>query len=138
MHLGKPTRKIFPVPRPELRAALHANTNGTIPVELDLVLPARTFRQLVYREAEHRFDEASASADGLGLIRTRPHSILVKTDATDSLVFTTIRDRVDAMANQNSDQSWPLPLVRLIVFVAIGIAVGYTIARYWPAYYWPH
>ncbi len=42
------------------------------------------------------------------------------------------------MANQNGDQSWPLGLVRLIVYVAVGIAVGYTIARYWPSYYWPH
>ncbi|MGO9451788.1 MAG: hypothetical protein ACLQDV_12230 [Candidatus Binataceae bacterium] len=42
------------------------------------------------------------------------------------------------MASENTDQSWPLRIVRLIVYAAIAIAVGYAIAHFWPAYYWPH
>ncbi len=49
-----------------------------------------------------------------------------------------LRDRVDAMASENTDQPWPLRIVRLIVYAAIAIAVGYAIAHFWPAYYWPH
>jgi hypothetical protein len=42
------------------------------------------------------------------------------------------------MASQNGDQSWPLGIVRLLVYVAIAIAVGYAIVLFWPAYYRPH
>jgi hypothetical protein len=46
---------------------------------------------------------------------------------------------VGAMARENSEQSWPLGIVRFIFYVAIAIAVGYAIVRFWPAYYyWPH
>jgi hypothetical protein len=48
------------------------------------------------------------------------------------------RDKVGAMASQNDDQPWPLGIVRLVVYAAIAIAVGYAIVRFWPAYYWPH
>jgi hypothetical protein len=42
------------------------------------------------------------------------------------------------MASQNDDQSWPLGIVRLVVYAAIAMAVGYAIVHFWPAYYWPH
>jgi len=42
------------------------------------------------------------------------------------------------MATQNGDQSWPLGVVRLFVYVAIAVAVAYAITHFWPAYYWPH
>ena len=47
------------------------------------------------------------------------------------------RDRVGVMANQNGDR-WPLGLVSLIVYVAVGMAVGYAIALFWMAYDWRH
>jgi hypothetical protein len=42
------------------------------------------------------------------------------------------------MASENSDQPWPLGIVRFIFYVAIAIGVGYAIVHFWPAYYWPH
>ena len=48
------------------------------------------------------------------------------------------RDKVGAMARENSEQSLGLGMVRFIFYVAIAIAVGYAIVRFWPAYYWPH
>ncbi len=39
------------------------------------------------------------------------------------------------MENQNSDQSWALKIVGLFFYVALGVAIGYVIAHYWPAYY---
>lgn len=52
--------------------------------------------------------------------------------------FVRHRDKVGAMARENSEQSWALGMVRFIFYVAIAIAVGYAIVRFWPAYYWPH
>ena len=52
--------------------------------------------------------------------------------------FVRHRDKVCAMARENSEQSWALGMVRFIFYVAIAIAVGYAIVRFWPAYYWPH
>ncbi|HTR61036.1 MAG TPA: hypothetical protein VMH37_04980 [Candidatus Binataceae bacterium] len=43
-----------------------------------------------------------------------------------------------AMEPQNEEQSWPLGIVRLLVYAAIAIAVGYAIVHFWPAYYRPH
>ena len=42
------------------------------------------------------------------------------------------------MERQNDEQSWPIGIVRLLVYAAIAIAVGYTIVHFWPAYYQPH
>jgi hypothetical protein len=42
------------------------------------------------------------------------------------------------MTSQNDDQSWRLGIVRLVVYAAIAMEVGYAIVHFWPAYYWPH
>jgi hypothetical protein len=56
------TREIPLVSRSELDADSRPNSYGSIAVELYLVLPGRTFGQLLHREAEHRLDEARAGA----------------------------------------------------------------------------
>jgi len=38
------------------------------------------------------------------------------------------RDKVGAMASQNGDHSWPLGIVRLVVYAVIAVAVGYAMS----------
>jgi hypothetical protein len=88
------------------------------------------------------FDEACAwstrAKSGSACFCAGTVSLGITAVARNVSPFVPRRDRVSSMAYQNDDQWWPLGIVRLVVYAAIAIAVGYSIVRFWPAYYWPH
>jgi len=39
------------------------------------------------------------------------------------------------MANQDGDGSWAVSAMRLVVYLLIGLAVGYAIVHFWSPYF---